>query len=132
MVAQVFDITDMEQGATWSREMAWISGTVATPGAPVPLTNVAEIRMQIRAKQQATVLAEVSSIGVGPGIVITDAANGEFTVTFTDEQTSAVTVKKAKYDIEVEWTNGSVDRIMQGNVTFDPNITQEPGEPVLR
>lgn len=132
MVAQSFDINDMEQGATWARDLAWINGTLAAPGAPVDLSNVAEIRMQIRKQQQSTILAEVSTLGVGPGIIITDAVNGEFTITFTDEQTSAVTVKKAKYDIEVEWTNGAVDRIMQGNVIFDPNITQDPGEPVLR
>lgn len=121
----------IEQGATFTLKFTWNEGTPTAPLGPIDLTSITEIRMQVRTKQQTTILASASSIGVDPHISH-DGAGGTITVTLPPEVTTNITAKKALYDLEVEWPSGWVDRVLEGAAITSPNITQDAGEPVVR
>ncbi len=118
----------IEQGATFRLTVHYTrkTGDQDVDGndivVPYDLTGAA-IRMQIRNRRGGTVL--VSATTSNGGIVVTDPPNGKFVLTITDEATDQLSVKKGKYDLEVSYPSGDVVRILQGNVTFDPNITQD-------
>jgi hypothetical protein len=59
-----------------------------------------------------------------------DPGNGRIDITLTDEDTDMISAKTAVYDLEIEWPLRSgeirprVDRLLKGQVTVDPNVTQ--------
>lgn len=124
MVATIVDIT-MEQGATFEMSFVWANDEAGTQ--PIDLTG-AQMRMQVRRQQQSDVLIEA----VSPTEIVLGGLSGTVAVTITDEVTSLLPLKKCRYDMEAEMPDGKVHRVIEGSVTVRPNITQEPGEPVLR
>lgn len=135
----------VEQGATfyWTflvREGALdVDGNVV-PGDPKDLTGCT-FRMQIRKTQGDTIIFEAdnatdSPAGTGESGFIfgvepdeADSAtpvltNGYVRLRITDDDTDLFTRKTAKYDVEMEESDGRVVRLYQGQVTTDPNITQ--------
>lgn len=126
----------IEQGATFrfSLVYGYKDGTVDPAGnatvIPYDITNC-KARMQIRQKRGGPVLIAVNSTTAGGGgIVFTDAVHGKIEVTITDEATQSLNVSRAKYDLEIVYPSGDVIRVLQGNVTISPNITDdaEPGQ----
>ena len=132
MAARVEPIT-MEQGATFFMEFTWREDSDATPGTPGDPVNLTGYiaRMQVRAKQQGTIMLEASSGGASPDIAL-GGATGKFIIIISDEKTDLLSVKKAFYDLEAEDAAGRVYRVLEGSVTVKPNITQTPGQPVVR
>lgn len=140
----------IDQGATFVLSFQWCGpGTVDAngvlqPGPPKDLTGWT-VRMQIRKTQGQPALADASTtngkitLGAQWGDATTDPdlggtpapTNGWIKVKLTDADTDAITSKSAKYDLEAEDTNGNVYRLLQGNVTVDPNITQTGTDPVV-
>ena len=132
MAAKIEPIT-MEQGATFFMEFVWREDSdtaPGTPGDPVDLTGYIA-RMQVRAKQQGSIMLEASSEGATPDIAL-GGATGKFIIIIADEKTDLLSVKKAFYDLEAEDAAGRVYRVLEGPVTVRPNITQTPGQPVVR
>lgn len=120
----------IEQGATFFLKFQWVTATrdaqnKLVPGPPHDLTNYTA-RMQIRVKRGAPVLAEATTengrITLGEG---GDPTTGHVTVTLSATETDALTVTKAKYDLEVRSSLGVVTRLLQGEVEISPNITQD-------
>lgn len=112
----------IEQGATFRLPItvSTKSGLVVTP---VDLTDYAA-RMQIRMRYTDTdPILELDNALLG-GITITNAVSGEMQITITDTQTSALTFKTAKYDLEVESLGGDTTRLMQGTVTLSKEVTR--------
>lgn len=134
----------IEQGATfslgftWHREGPVNSEGEPTPGDPYDLTGCTA-RMQVRKKQGDVPLVTATSLeeGDGAGRIHLGGVTGRIEVTLTDEDTDLLTSRAALYDLEVEWPlelsgpnaiRPRVDRLLQGAVTVDPNITQVDNE----
>lgn len=118
------------QGQTFLGTVTWYQGDDNT-GPVISLVNAVEIRMQIRRQQGSPVLLEASSIGLSPEITH-NGAGGVVTLHLKPESTALLSSKRCVYDLEVEWGTGDVDPISRGVVTVVPNITQGPGEPIVR
>lgn len=126
----------MEQGATFFDGFNWYHESdpptdPPTPGLPYDLVTIpATAKMQVRAKQGDTVLIDASSEGTDPFITL--GADGRVDIVIPGTATDALTVKKAKYDLEITLgdllPNGEPDvrRVAEGTVTVKPNITQVP------
>lgn len=147
----------IEQGATFQLGFTWhqqgpldANGN-PTPGTPYDLTGCT-VRMQIRRKQGDPALVTATSDDSGSGITgagrifiggppavgwVADPTNGRIDVVLTDADTDAITSKTCVYDLEVEWPlqawelSPRVDRLLEGTVTVDPNITQVATDPVV-
>ena len=110
---------EIQQRATFTLQV-----TYADPnGVPIDLDG-STIRMDVRAKPDSTsTLFSLSS--PSNGIVITDAPNGVFTITITDEQTSAPSAPiDGVYDVVVEDSAGAKSRILEGRALFTVGVTQ--------
>lgn len=55
---------------------------------------------------------------------ITDAANGEITLSMTDTQTSQIKAGRYLFDLETKDTNNVVSRVLEGIITVTPEITR--------
>lgn len=115
----------IEQGATFTFSFQWVRGETAETATPVDLTGFTG-RMQIRQAQKKPVLAEVAS---GDGVTLIESAQGRVEISFSDLKTDGLTFPKAVYDLEMEAPDGTVYRLLEGNVTVSPNITQTGSEP---
>lgn len=133
----------IEQGATFILAFTWcqqgpvVDGEV-TPGDPYDLTDCIA-RMQIRRRQGDPALVTATSLSTGEGAdrIAIDGPNGRVVITLTDEDTDLLIHRSNIYDLEVEWPiqpgelAPRVDRLLQGDVTVDPNVTQEPEDPLV-
>lgn len=118
----------IEQGATYRFTLVYgyKDGTLDADGNPnvIPYDITGcRARMQIRRSRQSEVL--VSATTDNGGITFTDAEHGRMEVVVTDEATDSLNIKRAKYDLEVGYPSGDVVRVLQGDVTISPNITQD-------
>lgn len=108
----------IEQGAIFSQQYTYTD----SGGTPINLTG-AKIAMQIRATAGDPV-AQAEATTANGKIVLTDAANGVFTITLLPVDTSAVTVSGV-YDIEYSAggdTTATV-RLLQGRAILSREVT---------
>jgi hypothetical protein len=122
----------IEQGATFTLGFTWhqegdVVNGVVTAGDPYDLTGWTA-RMQLRQKQGSPVLLEATTEN---GKITLGGTTGRVDVKFTDADTGSLTVASGRYDLELVDPAGDVLRLLQGSVTVDANITQDPDEPVL-
>lgn len=113
MPATVWDFA-IEQGATWMTSLILASRDLTDCTA----------RMQIR----ETVLSPSTLLSLTSepeaGIAITPGPPGVIAITITAEQTAAMTWKNGVYDLELISPNGSVERLLKGDVTVDFEVTR--------
>jgi hypothetical protein len=127
MVAANYDVY-IEQGATFRMALVYgrKDGTTDVDGnavvVPYDITGCIA-RMQIRPRRQGDVLASATTLN--GGITIDAPTAGHMIVVIHPDATDALTMRKAKYDLEVEYPSGDVIRVLQGNVTISGNITQD-------
>lgn len=127
MPAEIRNIV-IDQGATFRMEFEWREDDPDNPGQPgdlIPLDG-ATLHMQIRKKQGDPVLVSAST---GDGLSVVD---GAVHVLLPPTKTSLLTYRSCKYDIEAHFAPDDVQRMVQGGATIDPNITQEPGDPIVQ
>lgn len=125
----------IEQGATFNFYFQWRAASGATT-VPRNLTGWI-FRMQARASQKSSpILIDASTtngkitLGDDPNTALAnDPTNGWVRISLTDDDTDLLTFKSARYDLEAEDTAGNVYRVLQGNITVSPNITQEADDP---
>ena len=86
-------------------------------GTPIDFTG-ATIRGQIRETAASTVV--IASFTV----VNEDLANGTFVLNIPSATTTTLSFTTAVYDVEVQYPNGSVDRLLQGRAVFSPEVTR--------
>jgi hypothetical protein len=102
----------IEQGSTWD------------PVLTVRDTDLTgyTARMQIRAAVDAPdVLVDLSTTN---GRITIDGPAGRIKPLLTDVDTAALTWKQGVYDLELVSPSGHVDRLLQGTVTIDPEVTR--------
>lgn len=122
MTATTVNLT-IEQGATFVMSFTWAYDDNGVPGAPVDLTGTI-LRMQIRKGQGAPVLVE--ALNTGPNPMITHGGtNGHVDVRIPATSTDLLGGGRAVYDFEAAWPGGGdVYRVIEGQATVRPNITQ--------
>lgn len=108
----------IDQGATFRKSVTWKAGT---PVTPVDLTGCIA-RMHVRSEVKSPiVLLDLTT--VNGGITLGGAA-GTVEIYLSDEQTTAITWTTGVYDLEVEFSNGEVRRLLYGSVTVSPEVTR--------
>lgn len=114
----------IEQGATKIFTLTWGSGTSEADMKPYDLTGCTA-RMQIRkAVADTAFMLEVTGDNDADSEIVLDA-DGVIIVTISDEKTDMLVGTTGVYDLEVEWPDGRVSRVVQGQVTISPNVTRE-------
>jgi hypothetical protein len=116
MAAARFNFT-IEQGATFTHTIE----AEDEAGAAIDFTG-ASVKMQVRSLvDSATILVELSSAN-GRAVV----ASTKITLTLTAAETAALTPWNlpAVYDLEVTYAAGNIERLLDGKVFFDKEITR--------
>lgn len=105
------------QGATWKRVVR-----LSSRAGPIDLTG-ATARMMIREKivDAATIITLNAD---NARAVISDEENGEITLMIADEDTAALNFASGVYDLEIEYSNGTVDRVLYGAVKLSKEVTR--------
>jgi hypothetical protein len=107
----------IEQGTTLLKPIVWKDST----GAAVNLAGFTA-RMQIRQSVSADeVLLELSTIN--SKIAITPLT-GTITMIFNAATTSAIDWKRGKYDLELTSSDGTVTRLIEGEINVSREITR--------
>jgi len=76
--------------------------------------------MDIKSAAGGTLIKNLSSSG---GEITLGGSNGRITLSLTDAETSAITAGRYVYDLELTNGSGSIERLIEGNVTFKAEIT---------
>lgn len=113
-------------GALAKREdLIWQAGatfrllvTYTVSGSAVDLTGVA-VKLEIRDRPGGTVLITLSTPGE---IVISAPLTGEMQIDAPPSLSDDL-VNDAVYDMKITYSDGSVDRIMDGRVQLSPAVT---------
>ena len=108
----------IDQGATFQKVVTWKTGT---PAAAVNLTGCTA-RAHIRAKlTDAAVLVTLTT--ENGGIALGGVA-GTVTVNIAAAATALLTWTTAVYDLEIIFANGTIRRLLAGNVFVSPEVTR--------
>lgn len=108
---------EIEQGATLLKPIVWKDSA----GAAVNLTGYTA-RMQVRQNASAEeVLLELST--TNSKISITPLT-GTITLIFSAATTAAIDWKRGKYDLEMTSADGTVTRLIEGEITVSREITR--------
>jgi hypothetical protein len=128
-MAAVYPLT-IDQGETFRLSMIYATPADAPVTTPVPINLTGAVaRMQIREKYGSPVLVEITT--ENHGITIIGLA-GQIDLVLTATQTDLLGVKEgsarprtnAVYDLEVTVLSGDVKRVVEGQITINPNITR--------
>lgn len=135
MTAKRLDLT-IEQGATFKLNFTWADSvkdptTGAITQVPKNLTGCTG-RMQIRAGYGKTVMVLATTennrltLGANGAVqVVLDAVYTDRAPLYKTDTGRERVRKRAVYDLEVQFPDGRVDRVLEGRVTFVPNITRD-------
>lgn len=106
------------QGATFTHQLTWQTGE---PLAPVDLTGCIA-RLQVREKVGLpTVLLELST---GNGRISPLGTDGVIALKVSATDTAAITWAKGVYDLEIEFPDGTVRRLLNGGVVVSREVTR--------
>ena len=108
---------EIEEGATFTRTITYTDNE----DTAIDLAG-STVRMQIR-DNYAAADAVISLSTPNTGITLSNET-GKFTITMTATQTESLGIKQGVYDIEVEYSNGTVERILEGRVKISRQVTQ--------
>jgi len=108
----------LEQGATFRLTITWTDNA----SAPIDLTG-AHAHMQIRTQHANTDTGSpLIDIDDTSGITLGGPA-GTIEILIDETLTAPLTVSNALYDLYITMPNGDRDRILEGSVTIDPQVT---------
>lgn len=106
------------QGATFKRVLRLKDSA----DAPIDLTG-ATVRMHVRAViSDTTPIIELTE--ANGRATITDAVNGEVTLLISATATAALDFTAGVYDLEIEYSDGTVDRVLIGTVKLSKEVTR--------
>ena len=102
----------LEQGATFSRIL-----TLKENNSAMNLTN-----FSVASKMRST--HDTSTVAGTFTCTISDATGGVITMNMTPSTTGAIEEGMYVYDIEITSGAGAVTRLMEGNITVNPEVTR--------
>lgn len=108
----------IEQGATFTKTVTWKTGK---PALPVDLTGCVA-RMQVREKVDST--AVLLTLTSADGRITLGGAAGTVVLRVDADDTAAITWKGGVYDLEIEFADGTVRRLLAGTVSVSPEVTR--------
>ena len=111
-----FDIK-LYQGADFAHSMEYKDGN----DSPVDLTGY-KAQMQIREEDTHALLLDLNTVDGGITIV---EATGIIGITITSAQSSAFEVQKAKYDLLLKSSDGTITYLLYGDFIVTPRVTRE-------
>lgn len=116
MAAAQYDF-EIEQGATLLKPIVWKDSA----GVAVNLTGYAA-KMQVRQSASSPdVLLELSNTN---GKLTITPLTGTVTMVFSATTTAAIDWKRGKYDLELTSADGTVTRLLEGEITVSREITR--------
>lgn len=116
MAAATYDF-QIEQGTTLLKPIVWRDSA----GVAVNLAGYTA-KMQIRQSVGSTdVLLEMSTTN---GKIAITPSTGTITLVFSAATTAAITWKRGKYDLELTSSDGTVTRLIEGQITVSQEITR--------
>lgn len=105
----------VEQGTTFSKTITWKDSV----GNPIDLTGYsAELQIRASVESTTTFLSLTSTAG------ITLQPAGLISILITPAQTRTINARKGIYDLELTAPGGTVRRLLEGKVTFSPEVTR--------
>jgi len=116
MAAAQYDIT-IEQGATFRLDLVWRDSN----NNPVDL-NGYSARMQVRASYTDSVVQ--LNLTSSNGAIVLGGALGTIVVTGAATATDDIPIRAGVYDLELEASDGTVTRLVQGKVRISPEVTR--------
>ena len=102
----------LEQGATFNRIL-----TLKENNSVMNLTNYTVASKMRSTHDSSTVVGTFTC-------TVSDASGGEITMQMTASTTSAIEEGIYVYDVEITNSAGTVTRIMEGNITVNPEVTR--------
>ena len=102
----------LEQGATFNRIL-----TVKENNSAMNLTNYTVASKMRSSHDSGTVVGTFTC-------TISDATAGEITMQMTNSTTAAIEEGIYVYDLEITNSAGTVTRLMEGNITVNPEVTR--------
>ena len=103
------------QGTTFTLAPIWL-----IDGAVVNVTGYTA-KMQVReAADSSTVIIELSTTN---GRIVVSGAAGQFTLTLTDSETTALTAGNYVYDMNITSSGGVVTKLLQGSFVVLDSVT---------
>lgn len=116
MAAAEYDF-DIEQGATLTKPIVWKDST----GTVVNLTGYTA-KMQVRRSVASDeVLLELSSAN---GKIAITPVQGKVELIFSAATTAAIDWRRGKYDLELTAADGTVTRLIEGEISVSKEITR--------
>lgn len=117
MSASKLNLPSIEKGATYRHTLFWKDST----NTPINLTGCSA-KMQIRDTIDSTVVRlELSTIN--NRLLITPLL-GKIDLYISDIDTTALVGLGGIYDLEVYFSNGDTARLIEGKITFKPEVTR--------
>jgi len=117
MAASKLNLPIVEKGATYRHTLFWKDST----NTPIQLTGC-ESRIQVRDSiDSPDVIIELSTEN---GRIILFPLLGRIDLYISSTDTSALVGFGGVYDMEVYFTNGDIVRLIEGRVTFKPEVTR--------
>jgi len=102
----------LEQGATFNRIL-----TLKENNAVMNLTGYSVASKMRSTHDSSTVVGTFTC-------TISDASAGQITMQMTNSTTAAIEEGIYVYDLEITNSAGTVTRIMEGNITVNPEVTR--------
>ena len=102
----------LEQGATFNRIL-----TLKENNSAMNLTNYTVASKMRSTHDSGTVVGTFTC-------TISDATAGEITMQMTNSTTAAIEEGIYVYDLEITNSAGTVTRLMEGNITVNPEVTR--------
>lgn len=109
----------IEQGATFTRDIVYTDKN----GTAIDLTG-STITMHVRENVDSSDTLLVASTGSDSRISLTNATAGKFRINVSAADTSALSFRRAVYQIEIEYSDSTVDRILQGNINLSKEVVR--------
>lgn len=111
------------QGASFTKDFIWETRqNDQSPYTPVDLTGCVA-KMQIR-KMKHPDAELILDLTANEYILISDPENGVVYIDIPASVTEALDFPVGFYDIEIHWPTGTVNRIVDGSVSLDFEVTR--------
>ena len=111
----------IDKGSTFNILFTWSTKDINNVKTPVNLTGWTA-RSQMRESHDAAT-AVVSLTTENSGIVL-GGSSGTVQLSIAATATSAITIDKGVWDLEMVDGTGKVTRLLEGSVTFKPEVTR--------
>lgn len=103
----------IDKGATFEKNLTIRDNA----NLPLDLTAVVSARSSLRTRPQDDTAYNFT-------VTVSDAVNGEINWTMSATNTNLLPAGTNSYDLEIEWADGRVERLLMGTATVRPNITR--------